>query len=140
MKSQKSRAKKAEKAQARRKDFVKRRNINRNVPTKLHTEKIDTFQPKKTREGKTVFERDRMVVGKGKKAKTINTLRPVMEVSGQKSVTSKIPVYRNRHTKGQWWEPKRDETNRKIGMTGYPMSKKFTKSRAEKEALKTKKK
>lgn len=116
MRSQQARARKAQKARAIRKDFERRRNINRHVPKMVKYQEEDRFEAKK-RDGKVVFEKDVI------KGQTI--LRPVMEVAGKKQVRLVIPVYRNRLKKGKFWEPKRDEVNRNVGMIGYPLPASF---------------
>lgn len=100
MKSQKSINRKAAKAKARRKDFVRRKNINSNVPTIGVEEKVEVFS-----------------------SKTVNG-KPQVEHIGYKTKIVKKPVY-SHHEKGDLYTPRKDEQLRDIGMIAYPKSRKF---------------
>lgn len=123
MRTQRSIHRKAAKSRARRRDFLKRRNINRNVPTIDVGEKVDLFKPvtvtvpgqpysKSARKRRT---RERCVVKQG--------LAQVHHV-GYKTRSKKIPICRM-HVKGNVHEPIVDQYNRVTPMVAYPKRRKF---------------
>jgi hypothetical protein len=100
MSSQKSIVRKAVKAKARRKDYVKKRNMNNNVPTTAEVVKKDIFKSVTT------------VLRDPKSKKTQHVVR--RQVVGTKDVIKKEPKYY-----------KKDDTNRLISMVAYPNSRKY---------------
>lgn len=111
-KSLKSIIKKREKAKARRKDFVKRSNINKNVPSVEVVHRVPTFSQKKEN-GKTVMK---TLIDGG--------IRPEVEHYGYKLVKIKKKVYRQ-HQLGDENEPAFDANRRRIGMVSFPLIKKY---------------
>ena len=107
MKSQRSITRKTAKRKAQRKDFMKRKHINANVPTIVKEEKVERFRQLKDRDGKV-----RMQNG-----------RPLLEHIGYKTVKVKKPVYRHKKD-GNPHKPAVDAEKREVGMIQYPRSRK----------------
>ena len=108
MQNQRLRHKKLAKKRAIQKDFRRRDNINRNVPTIIKEEKIDKY--------KTIGLR---ADGSAKKSHV-----------GYKIKRTKVKQYRQ-HVKGDRSKPLYDGQNREIGMIDYPMSRKHRASKKE---------
>ena len=109
MRSQKSIVRKAAKKRANRKDFEKKRNINRNVPTIIHPQVEDVF--------KSVTS----VIRDPKSRKTVHTVKKYLV--GTKTKYRKIPVHQNHD--GNFRYAKKDEQNREVGMVFYPKTRKY---------------
>jgi len=110
MKAARSIVRKATKARARRKDYVRRRNINSNVPTVDNVVKIEKYKQVRGVDGKVSF-----MAGTG---------QPKLRHVGYKQRVEKKKVYL-RHEKGNPHEPMKDKDLRIEGMIQYPKSKKF---------------
>lgn len=121
MRSQKSIVRKAQKARNRIKDFVKRANINKNVPNKIVIDKREKFAP--------AFVSVTTQTYSG--SKTINvpkyhpgTNTPVLKHTGYKDVKRKLPLYRH-HYKNRPHDPLVDDSLRRVGMIQYPKRRKM---------------
>lgn len=97
----------AAKKKAQRKDFIRRKNINANVPTIAKEEKIERYRQLKGKDGKV-----RMHNG-----------RPILEHVGYKKVIVKQKVYRHKKN-GNPHKPATDVEKREVGMIQYPRSRK----------------
>lgn len=101
MRNERLRHKKLAKKRAQIRDFRRRGNINKNVPTIVKEEKVEKY--------KTI----------GMKADGTAKLAHV----GYRTVRTKVRQYRN-HVDGDKSKPLHDDQDREIGMIAYPMSKK----------------
>lgn len=128
MRNQKSVQRKAKKRNAQRKDFVRRRNINSNVPTEAEEEKVERFANVVGKDRRVVldvvtkkYKKRIRIKGERKDIEVIQTgLRPRLRHIGYKTIIKKKPVYRN-HKEGDVHEPALDANIRNIGMVAYPL-------------------
>ena len=115
---------KQKKAQARRKDYVRRRNINNNPPVVEESKTIEVEKFRPARDKKT-----------GQLLPPKNGMAQIEHVGYKKRFThpiDRLHVYKN-HEKGNVYKPLEDEYEREIGMIAYP---KRRKNRAKRNRLK----
>lgn len=122
MRSQKSINRKAVKARARRKDFIRRKNINKNVPTITKIDKVEKYVP--------IFKTVSNTSWNGKTT-TMNvpqyhpgTNTPRLAHVGYKEKKRKVKVFKY-HYKGNPHDPLIDDSLRKVGMIAYPKRRKI---------------
>lgn len=130
MKNQKLRVKKLAKKRAHRKDFVRRDNINKNVPTKIVTERVEKYQSVETKGVVVdrVYRNGKFTeIKKNVQQFNANGTPKIVHV-GYKEVTNKVKQFRN-HVKGDRSKPLYDAQDREIGMIAYPLSRKYRSSR-----------
>lgn len=130
MKSLRSITRKREKAKARRKDFVRRKHINANVPTIVKEEKVEKYR---SVHKDVVVEKKKGSWRKPIVKKVVyedDGVTPMLRLAGEKIVRTKEKVYRN-HRRGVPSLPARERyslrhsSNRDIGMIEYPKRRKF---------------
>lgn len=117
MRSQKSKIKKAAKARARFKDYKRRHNINRNVPTEKKTEEVEKYA--RVKETVKVF-----VKSLGRYKTVIRDAvdhegKPSLRHVGYKTKAAKKKVYKHLDPTDPT-RPMSDEGGREVGMIRYP--------------------
>lgn len=115
MRNERLRHRKLAKRKAQQKDFRRKDNINKNVPTLKKEEKVETYS-------QVVKNGCRQFGGDG---------YPKLAHTGYKTVIKKTKQYLL-HEEGDCSKPLYDDHGREIGMIRYPMSRK---SRASKKQL-----
>lgn len=123
MRSLKSIHRKAAKKRAGRRDFVKRRNINNNVPTVSRVEHFDRFVHVVN---ETLVRDSKGFETKVRKQELDGDGQPVLKHIGYKEKIVKDPVFLH-HIEGNKHIAKRDQfgiNGREIGMIQYPWPKK----------------
>lgn len=125
MKSQRQVSRKTAKAKARRKDYVKRKNINKNVPSVVSQERVELYRNKR------IAIPERYERPKNARPKIITSKqvfdgegRPEIEYVGSKLRTVKTKKY-HRVSEFDPTKPARDLNNRVVGMIQYPKPRKY---------------